>query len=632
MALATGTRLPAGQNNLSPAVLTGPAAAHSLPYWTSQPGIEQMLTFPMLLLLAILAVALVLIATERVRADLVALLVAIMLGVSGLVTPQDTFSGLSRSAVITLIAIYILTHALVRTGVTKTIGLYMFRLSGSSLRRMTIVSMLGAALLSLVMNNIAAAAVILPAVMEMSRRARHSPSKLLMGVAFGTLLGGMATLLTTSNIIVSSALRDQNLEPFHLLDFAPVGVPIVIVGILYMVFIGQRLLPAGNPIVKSLPEYDDGQLAELYALPERLHEGRVLSGSPLIGMTLTQSGIGADLGVAVLSIARNGHDTPAPARDELLRLNDVLLIIGRPERVAQLRERGIEVRTEVHRHARLSSDRIGIVEVMVPPRSSIIGRSLKDIRFREKYGLTAVALWREARSMRTDVGTLPLQVGDALLMQGPRERIKLLHADTDFLLLHLDTSEVQRTDKAKIAALIMLATLGVAAFNLLPTAEAMMGGALLMVLTGCLGMDDAYRAIEWRSVFLVAGMLPLGLAMTHTGTAALLAGGLAGLLAGFGGTVLAMGLFLLTMVLVQFMSGQVASVVLAPIALSAAASTGADPRAMAMVVALACSMAFLSPVMAPGGYTFKDFLKVGLPLTILLFITIFLFLPLFWRL
>jgi len=599
------------------------------------------MTTPIAALLSILLVAIVLMATERLRADVVALLVAIALTLTGLIQPTDTFSGFSRSAVVTIMAIFVLTGGLARTGVTRAAGRALLRIAGSSEVRLVAVTMLGGAAFSLFMNNIAAAAMLLPGVMDAARRARISPSKLLMPLAFATILGGMATLLTTANILVSTALRDSGLNAFRLLDFAPVGVPIVVAGTLYIVLAGRRLLPERHPLEQlGLVRHLRAELTELYSLQERLSEVRVHADSPLVGKCIGESGIGEKLGLSIMAIIRNTHVLLAPKPDQGLHANDLLVVAGRMERVLQLAELGVRLESELSWHGDLWSDEVGLVEVLVAPRSRSVGQTLRELHFREKFGLTAVALWREGRSIRTDLGKLPLRFGDALLLHGPRDRVRVLQREADFIVLQQGDDDNVRPRKMWWALGIMLVALGLAAANVLPIAEAAMAGALTMVLTGCLTMDEAYQAIEWRAIFLIAGMLPVSIAMNSTGAAEYIGQWLVGGLAPWGPLALMAGLFLVTMLLTQLMPGQVTAVVLAPIAISAARKFGMNPYALAMAVALGTSMAFLTPlghpvnilVMGTGGYKFGDYFKVGAPMSVLLFLIVLLLLPVFWPL
>ncbi len=592
---------------------------------------------------AILGAAVALLLSDRVRADLVALLVVLALGATGVLTSQESFSGFSRSAVITLLAIFILAEGLERTGVTERVGRLLVRLAGAGERRLVLAVMSAGALLSLVMNNIAAAAVLLPAATGAARRSGVKASRLLMPLAFATLLGGMATLLTTSNIVVSSLLADRGLRGFGLLAFAPLGVPLALLGIAYVTLWGRRLLPEVSPgeALAAVHRKED-DLADVYHLGETVFRAGVPAGSALVGRTLAASGVRNAFGLDVLAVERGGRLLLAPAPETVLAPDDILLLSGKPEE-APLAAADLEVLPgRAVRHERdLQSATVVVVEALLAPRSDLFGRTLREVHFRDRYGMTVLALWRAGRPVSTGLSELPLQFGDGLLLQGPRDRLAVLRAEPDLILLDRGEEGVAPArGKTGVAVGLLGITLALAAWGRLPVAEVMLAGALGMVMCRVLSMDQAYQAIDWRSIFLVAGMLPLGIAMAKTGAAALLTDGLVKGLGPLGPRALLAGLVVATVLLAQAIHSAAVAAVVAPIAIEAGSRVGADPREFAMAVALASSMAFLTPlghpvnvlVMGPGGYRFKDYLKVGLPLTVLLIVLIVFGLPLVWPL
>lgn len=595
--------------------------------------------FDAVLVLLLVAVASLFLITEWLRADLVALLLLVALGVSRVLTPQETLSGFSRSAVITILAIFILTAGLAKTGATRALGARVVRWSGTSERRMIVVLMLVAAFLSLFMNNIAAASVLLPVAVGVSRERQISPSKLMMPLAFGSLLGGTATLLTTSNILVSSALRDAGYTSFGLFDFAPIGVPVVALGILYMVLVGRKLLPRRAPADwERLMLTSRTRLADIYGIRERWVHARVPLGSPLEGQTLEQVGLGRELGVNVVAMIHNGKSRFAPPPSEHLHAGGDLFLQARDEQLEPLRARGLEIQTDRTMVYSLTSDDIGLFEVVLAPRSQALGKTLREIHFREKYGLSVLAIWSEGRPRRVGLGDMPLRPGHALLVLGPRERARLLQNDGDFIVLMDTVEEGLRTKRMPHAIVIMAVAIALAGSGVLATAEAMLAGALAMVLVGALTMDEAYQAIEWRSIFLIAGMLPLGTALDKTEAAHALGQWMVQLLGGLGPVAVMAGLLISATILTQIMSGQATAVILAPIAIHAAERAQANPHAFALAVAYGCSLAFLSPiahpanvlVMGPGGYRFADYLRVGIALTILLIALISQLLSIGW--
>lgn len=598
------------------------------------------LTTDQLLLVFIILAALGLIISNRLRADMVALLVLLAVALTGLVTPEQALSGFSRSAVIVIMGLFIITRTLEDTGVVQWVANRIRALGGGSETRLVVMFMAVGALLSLVMNNIAAGAVLLPAAVYVGRESGVRPSKLLMPLAFGTLVGGMATYLTTANIILSDILIDQNQAGLGMLDFIPTGTLIAIAALVYMAVIGRHTLPARASLSQSVSPYSlSNKMRETYRLDERLWEVRVPIGSRLVNTALSHSNIGAELGITVVAIWRGHHAILAPEPIEIINANDYLLVMGREERVAQLEKWGLMVGREngnVHPEHDYSVD---LTEVVIPPRSSAVGKTLTEIQFRNRYGLTSVALWREGRSYRTDVGKTPLQVGDALLMVGAISRIKKLAEDRDYMLLQSShIFQPPNTGKAGWALLITSLVLLVSIFNLIPFAQAVLIGWTALVVTGCITMDEAYRTIEWRVVLLIAGMLPLSIAMVNTGLADVIGSGLVNLLDAYGPLALIAGLFFLTVVVTQLIGGQVAALIVGPIAVTAAIQQGINPQAVGVAVAIGCSTAFLTPIahpvnilmMGPGGYTFSDFTRVGIGLTLVTFIMLMVGMVLVW--
>jgi di/tricarboxylate transporter len=599
---------------------------------------------PLIITSLILIGAVALFLTERLRADIVALLVVVALGVTGVLTVQEAFSGLSRSAVVTIMAIFILAEGLRRSGVAEQVGNLLLRVAGTQEHRLVVVVMAAGAFLSLFMNNIAAASVLLPAVSTATRKANVNPSRLLMPLAFGTILGGMATLLTTTNIVVSGLLRGEGLPGYGLLDFAPLGLPIVAAGVAYMVLWGRRYLPAQSPEERLHAMHEvESDLVDVYRLKERLIRASVPSGSCLVGTSLAESALREVYNLNVVAVESGGRVSFSPAPETILRQGDIVLLGGKIEDFYQ---RNLESCLDIlpprdWREQDFESSTVAVVEAVLTPRSGLIGQTLRGAHFREKYSMTALAVWRAGRPIRSGLTDLQLQFGDALLLLGPRERLAVLGAEPDFILLgNGKEGAAAPSGKSRLALAIMGATLLLAAFNDQAVGEWMLGGALAMILAGVLTADQAYLAIEWKSVFLVAGMLPMGIAMTNTGAAALSAGGLIALLGPAGPLALLVGLVTLAVLLTQVMNGAAVATVVTPIAIQTAQRIGADPRALAMGVALATSIAFLTPlghpvnvlVMGPGGYRFRDYFKVGLPLTLLLLAVIIVLLPVFWPL
>lgn len=594
---------------------------------------------PLIITVGVLIIAVVLLLTGRMRADLIALLVAVGLGISGVLTPQETFSGFSRSAVITIASIYILAESLKVTGITDRVGEVLARLAGVQEWRLALAAMLAGATLSLVMNNIAAAAVLMPAVIGAARKLRINPSRLLMPLGFSTILGGMATLFTTTNIIASTLLRDHGQPGYGVLDFLPLGGLLALTGVLYLAFWGRRMLPVRDDGLTQ-PEND---LIGTYRLDERLFRVRLTKQSTVVDKTLQLSRLREQYGMNVVSVEREGQMTLAPHPDLKLRPGDVLLLEGRGDEpgLDALKATVDMLPLRDRENEELQSATIAVVEAILAPRSALIGQTLRSDSFRDKYGMVVLAIWRDGRPIRSGLSDLMLEFGDALLLQGPRSRLDVLARNSDLILLNVERQkDVSVPDKAPLAALILLTTLALSAWRSWAVGEIMLGGALAMILAGVLTMDAAYRIVEWKSIFLVAGMLPLGTAISKTGAATLAADAIIRAIGPAGPIAVLAGMFFFTVLAVQVMNGAVIATVVVPVAIQAAQSLGTEPRSMVMGVTLAASMAFLTPlghpvnvlVMGAGNYRFRDFLPVGLGLTAVLTLLALALLPLIWPL
>jgi di/tricarboxylate transporter len=585
------------------------------------------------LVLTVLGIAIVLFASEKLRVDVVSMLVLLSLLVLGLIDVDDAFAGFSSPAVVTVWAIYIVSAGLFRTGVADFIGQRILSVAGTEEPRLIGTIMLTVGTMSAFMNNIGATAVLLPAISSIARRVKISISKLLIPLAFGSLLGGVTTLIgTPPNLLVSNALYAAGLEPFGLFDYAPMGLIIMFSGILYMVLVGRHLLPEREATA---------DLTESYQVRDYLTEVRVLPESPLVGKTSTESRFGQDYDLNIVGKIRGQHHQTM-SRNARIQEGDVLTVRGSLNTILKIREsQGLEIVPDVELgEAELTTDDTSIAEVIIPTRSELVGKTLKEITFRHRYNVTVLALWRHGEPLRSKLASEPLEFADVLLVQGHRDRINLLRTDPDFLLLEPVELETRRTDKAPFALAVFAIMLGAVILGWLPISAAAVLAAILMVLTHCLTMDEAYESIEWKSVFLIAGMLPMGIAMEQTGTAQFLADQIIAAVGDLGPQMIMVGLFVLTTIITEFMSNAAAAVLVAPIAISTAQSLGVAPHAFVMGVGIAASNSFLFPighqanvlVFGPGGYKFFDFTKVGLPLTLLIWILLILFLPIFWPL
>ena len=594
-----------------------------------------MLTSPELTVIGIMVATLALIAFTRLRIDIIALLVLLMVALTELVPPSAALSGFSSSVVITIIGLLVITRGLEQTGVMQWVARQLGAYGRGSETKLIALVMSAGAAVSLLMNNVAAGAVLLPAVLQVARDSNVAASKLMIPLAFGVTVGGMATYFTTANILMSELLIAQSLAGLGMLDFMPVGGMIVAAALLYMLLFGRRLLPDRASLTQSFHQDD---LRAAYELAERMWLVRVLPGSRLAHQTVQESDINAELGLTVAAVWRGRETIAIPKSTQMIYPADELLIVGREERLRQLLAWGIEV-IEGGAQAVAGELPIEPIEIMIAPRSNAIGKTLSEMKLNRDAGLLAMALWRDGRSFHTDVRKMPLQVGDAILVVGQSSDIQNLSQNSNFILPAGEYSaQALESGKAPYAIGITAAVLTLAILNILPTPIAMLAGAAAMALTRCLRMEQFYAAVDWRTIFLVAGMLPLSLAITESGLADRVGAFLELSLMNASPLLLFAIIALLTMLVVQVIGGQVTPLLVGPIAINAALQMGIDPRAMALAVAMACSLAFITPIshpvnilmMGPGGYKFSDFSKVGIGMTVVALLTMLLGLALVW--
>lgn len=593
------------------------------------------------ILVVFIAVTLVIIVFDLLRPDLTAILVLAILPLTGLVTFEEALSGFSRSVVITIIGLFVITQALEDVGAVQWIAEQLKQVGKGSEMRLILLFMGTGATLSLIMNNIAAGAVLLPAAVQVGRESDVAPSKLLIPLSFGTLVGGMATYFTTANIILGSILRDQQQAGLSMIDFLPTGGLIVLAGLAFMALFGRWMLPTRETVGQSASPYLLARnLTEMYQIPEQMWEVHVLPTSPLVGVSLAESKIGENLGLTVIAIWRGHQAILTLQPTETIQADDFLVVLGRDDMIAELTSWGMELGRQQNHIPDGASYFVDMAEVIIPPRSRALGKSLAEINFRNKYHLTGVALWREGLSFRNDVGIMPLEPGDALLMVGTPDNFKALANDRDFLLLQsTHTARPPLPQKAGWVLGITGLVLLISILNIIPSSDAMMLGVAALALTGCINLDDVYRGISWRVIFLIAGMLPLSLAMINTHLAEHIGQVLVNTITPYGPLALIAGLFLLTVLVTQVIGGQVAALIVGPIAVTTALQSQVNPQAMAVAVAIACSAAFLTPIahpvnvlmMGPGNYTPRDFLKVGSGMLVVTLITLLVGMRIFWH-
>jgi len=582
------------------------------------------------LVLLILIAAMVLFATEWIRMDLVSLMVLLTLGLTGLVTVEEAFSGFSNPAVITVAAMFILSSGLANTGALGPIGERMVRIAGKSEARMVATIMLTAALFSAFINNIGATAMFMPLVISMARKSGTSPSKFLIPLAFGSLLGGICTLIgTPPNILMNALLQEYSGQSFAMFDFTPVGVAVLLFGIAYMALVGRHLLPKRK----------SGTLTEAYQVKEYITEVEILEGAPVDGLTIARSGFEQEFGLRVRAILRGREKIPFPRRNRKLKAGDILFLEGDPDAILKLRKKkGLEVVPERDNPLEidLKKEELVVVEASLTTTSELVGKTLRDVRFADTHGLTVLAIWRHGAPVVKKVDHVMLRFGDVLLIQGPEEKIVHLGKEHDFLLLGGVSPSPYRPRKAPFA----IATLGtvvlLAATGLLPIMLSASIGALAMVLFRCITPKEAYESIDWSIIVLIAGTLPLGLAMEKSGAARFLADQIIGTVGPFGPWMVLGAVFFITFALTEIMSHAAAAVLIAPIAFNTALDLAVSPRPFFMAVAVAASSCFMTPishqsnalVMGPGGYRFFDYTKVGTALNIGIWILATLLIPL----
>lgn len=580
------------------------------------------------LTLSIIAVAVALFASEKLRVDVIALGVLLVLVITGLVTPEEGFSGFASTAVITVWAVYIVSGGMFRTGVADAIGQRILQHAGTSEPKLVAAIMATCGTMSGFINNIGATAVLLPAVASISRQTRVPVSKLLIPLSFASLMGGSLTMIgTPPNILANDILAGRGYDPLAFFAITPLGIVVFGTGIVFMVLVGRHLLP-----VREQPS----ESAEIQQLREYVSEINVLPESTLAGTSLEDARLGAEYDLTAVALLRDGDVVTSLTRDTRIEGGDILLVEGSLENLLRVRdEMGVVIGAERPVDIEDLSDDAHVVEATLAPRSPMVGRTLREMRFRDRYGFTALAIWRHGEVLRDRLRDVRFEFGDSLILRGPRDRLPALVEGDEFLVLEPVLLEQRRRAKAPLALGIMALVLFLVTVVGYHISTAMVIGAFLMVLTGCLTMDEAYESIEWRSVFLIAGMLPLGIAMESTGTAQFLADQVVALTGGLGPIGVLAGIYILSSLMTEPMSNAAATVLMVPIAIDTALTLGANPYAFVLAVVIGASTSFLTPVghqanvlvFGPGGYRFFDYTRVGAPLNVALFLATMFALP-----
>jgi di/tricarboxylate transporter len=592
------------------------------------------MTTEIALLLLIILVTLVLFAFEWVSTDVIALGVLITLMLTGLVPAKEGFAGFGSDAVIMILGLLILTASLTRTGVVEMAGRAILRGTGDDPGRVLLVIVVASALLGAFMSNTASTAFFVPITIGLAQRSRISASKLLMPVAFASILTSSVTLISTStNLIVSDLLTRYGQAPMGMFELAPVGIPVAVAGIIYMLTIGKRLIPD-----RITAASEEGRIGERVYLTEIM----ILPSSNLIGKTLAESGLGRDLDLNVVRIVRDKKLYLVPSVDTMLAESDVLLVEGKREHILKVKDiEGLDIKADVKlSDPSLQDEQVQLVEAIILPGSPLIGRTLKGFRFRERYNLQVLAIHRRQATLRRKMSQVTMRVGDVLLVQGEADNIATMNGQNIFRVLGAVERETSvDRGRAPTAIVIFIGSLLLATFNVVSLPLSVLIGTVLVFVTRCITPEEAYRQVEWKAIILIGSMLALGVAMDHTGTATYLAQQLVNITTNLNPVWLLAAFFVLTVILTQPMSNQAAAVVVIPVAIQTAMQVGLNPRTFAMMIAIAASCSYLTPlepsclmVYGPGRYRFFDFVKVGTLLTGVIFIIAIVLVPLVWPL
>jgi di/tricarboxylate transporter len=566
-----------------------------------------------------LAAALVLFVGGWWRYDLVALATLVVMVLLGVVPAGEAFLGFGNPAVITVAAVLVVSQALLHAGVVDAISLRLERAGDRPLAQVLALT-LTVTVLSAFMNNVGALALLLPVAVRMARSAGTSPSTLLMPLAFGSLLGGLITMVgTPPNIIVAAARAETAGEPFSLFAFAPVGAGVALAGVVVIVAGAWRLIPR-----REAPRSRD----ELFDIDGYLAEVRVPEGSPLAGAALGRFLDETDHDVSVVGVVRDGERRRAPSIYEILRPADILLVTAGSEELDKLiASAGLEVVGSDTFEAGtedLENDEIGLLEAIIGPGSTLVGRTARALALRQRYRMNVVAVARRGRSLRERLGQIRFEVGDVLLVQGPTERVLAALADLGCLPLAERTLRIGQPRRIALATGIFAVAIAATSIGLAGVDVAFVGAALLMVLTRLLPLDEMYRAIDWPVIVLLGAMLPVGAALESSGGATLIASALLGVTRDAAPWVAVALLLVVAMLLSNVVNNAAAVVLMIPIASGTAVGLGVSVDPLLMAVAVGASTPFLTPighqssalVMSPGGYRFGDYWRLGLPLSV----------------
>lgn len=591
----------------------------------------------LLVVVALLLVAVVLFVRNTPRMDVVALIMMTALPLTGVITVEQALAGFSDPNIILIAALFVIGDSLVRTGVAQRLGDWLSEHAGASEKRLIPPLMVIVAAIGSIMSSTAVVALFIPVVLRIAARSGISVRRLMMPLSVAALISGMMTLVATApNLVVNSELARRGFEGFHFFSFAPFGLPILIVAVGYMLIARRWLAPdvpsPGNPAA-ARPRLS--QWIDEYGLSAREHRLRVTDHSPLVGKTLEQLNLRKEVGANIVAVERDGRFRRRivhPVSSTMLRPDDVLLLdhFAPDTKIDDVTRRFDLVKIPLSGSYFLDrSQEIGMVEVMIPASSKLIGQSVLQARFRSEFDLTVIGLRRGRTPQTGAILEEPLKIGDTLLLIGPWRAIRRLqlHWNTlTVLTMPADIEEVVIAPSRAPHALAVLALVVVLMVSgVVSNVIAALLGCLLLGLFRCVDIDGAYRSIHWQTLVLIVGMMPFAIALQNAGGIDMAAAAMIDTLGNAGIHAVLAGLFVVTAALGLFISNTATAVLMAPVAIAVAEAMGASPYPFAMIVALAASAAFMTPVSSPvntlvvrpGRYTFWDFVKIGVPFAVI---------------
>lgn len=596
------------------------------------------------IVLVLLASAIVMFAINKPRLDAVALIMLVALPFTGVLTVNEALSGFSDANIVLIAALFVIGDGLVRTGVAQRLGDWLIAKAGKSEVRLIVLLMMVVCGLGATMSSTAVTAIFIPVALRIAQSTGISPGRLMMPLSFAALISGMMTLVATApNLVVNSELERHGVEGFRFFSFTPFGLPVLVLGIAYMCF-ARRWLPAQGDHKTSSRASFSAWIDE-YKLAGRESRLRIMDGSPLAGENLENLKLRGVSGANIVAIERSRRfttETLRPSAKTELRTGDILLIDLSPssEDIQSLRAQyHLEELPLTGAYFSDRSQEIGLAEVLLPPTSELVGETLVEAEFRTRFGLTVIGLGRGGRALTGDLLQETLHTGDTLLLVGPWKEIERLRGDTTKMVIMNLPAEIDERLPAPgraLQALICLAiVIALMVSGIVPNVQAALIGCLLMGLFGCIDFASAYRSIDWKTIVLIVGMLPFSIALERTGGVELAAEGLKELTAGAGVRFVLATLFVITAMLGMFISNTATAILMAPVALAVAFDLNVSPYPFAMIVALAASTAFMTPVsspvntlvVTPGRYTFGDFVRIGVPFSIVVMIVCVILVP-----